>query len=189
MANIIDFIQLPSTVHTYSAMINGPGQNTIDGDFNTYSGYSGSDSASGSGGTFQGGTSAQSISQHTFPAAVTIKNVTYKVNLSASSNSGSDNHAQINFYYQYLLVSDAGIWSFSNIFSGASNVQNTSNGSVSYNPGIVNITQTVPNVVGVRIFMSNGGSHHNDNGSHSWDLRCYELKAFGDGPAGFGIII
>lgn len=182
MAQLIDFIQLASTTHNYSPAI-GAGNLSIDGDFNTYWGQAGGDYASGSGGSF--GSTATPTSEHVFASPVTIKSITYKAYGVSSYGGGSQGAANLYVRVQYQLNGDT-VW---NDFTGTASTQSTGGGTVSYNPGTLSVVQEIANVKKVRMYVSNAGSYHNDSGQHTWDLRLYELQAFGDGPAGYAVII
>lgn len=185
MAQLIDFIQLASTVHFYPYDVNG--QNSIDGDFNTYLGHAGGDFASGSGGVF--GSSVFVSSEHTFDSPKTLKQVSYKIYGSSQSSSSTDNHCNLQVRVQYKIQGDSTWYDLTDANIPYNN--SSSNTTISYNPSLVTLshTETILNVVAVRAFVTNSGSHHNSDGNHTWDLRLYELQAFGDGPAGFGYIL
>jgi hypothetical protein len=181
MAQLIDFIQLASTTHTYSGG-NTAGNLSIDGDFVTYYGHSGGDYASGSGGSF--GSTATPTSTHSFPTPVTIQSIIYQV-YGTSSSGGGQNGTTLYVRVQYL-VSGNPTWQD---FTGTAITQSTSSSTLSYNPGTLTVTQTVANVTSVRVYVSNAGSYHNDFGQHTWDLRIYEIQAYGEGPAGYAFIM
>lgn len=166
---MIDFIQLASTTHAYAGGNSGTGPESIDGDFGTYYGNSGGDFNTGSGGSFAGG--ATVYSTHTFSIKRTIKEIAFKIYTATDSSSSTDNAHHSQYKVQYQVEGDATWYDF----AGATG----SNGS--FNPGTVDLTGlNVQNVVAVRAYVSNGGSFHNDDGQHTWDLRIYELQAFGD---------
>lgn len=175
---MVDLIQQGDTTHNYSAVNVNAGAQSIDADLNTYAGFTGSDSASGSGGSFAGGGTL--ISEHVFASPRTISRMDFKIYASVSSNSSTDNAARFAWAVQYQLEGSA-TWVD---FTGGSGTGGSGSGggsnSGSLNPGLQSITQEVSNVKKVRVTVSNGGSFHNDNGSHSWDLRIYEAQAFGE---------
>lgn len=179
----MDPIQLPDTTHNYSGVNVGAGANTIDGDQDTYAGFSGTDSASGSGGSFAGGGTI--ISEHVFATPQTIFGLIAKLYASVSSTSSTDNAHYYNYALQYQLEG-SGVWT---TFAGGSGSGGSSgSGSTTFGPQTISVSETVQNVKKVRVTVSNSGSFHNENGNHSWDLRIYEVTA--DAAAGgFAAII
>jgi hypothetical protein len=167
-----DPIQSSSTNHTYSSGNTGVGENTIDGDVATYYSHVGGDYATGSGGSF--GSTVTVISQHDFSAARTISSVTYRAYVYSQSNSSTDN---AHYAYIYVEYNVGGVWTAftgGTVSGGAATDGNTTIGSASAS---TTITQTVTDVIGIRIRVSNSGSFHNSDGNHTWDCRIYELAS------------
>ena len=183
---MIDFIQQGDTTHNYTAVNVNAGAQSIDSDFGTYAGFSGSDSASGSGGSFAGG--GTMISEHVFSVARTIKQVIFRPYGNVSSNSSTDNAARCDYAIQYQLEGSSTWVTFTSGSGSAGSGSSGGSNSGNMDPGTLTLNQTVQNVKKIRVTVSNGGSFHNDNGSHSWDLRIYEVQAYGD-ISGYAAII
>lgn len=183
---MINFVNLPDTTHSYAAVNNGSGAQTHDDNETTHGGFSGSDSASGSGGSFAGGGTL--ISSHAFAGAVTVKQMKFKCYASVSSNSSTDNAARCSYALQYQIQGDSTWYNFTGGTGSAGSGSGGGSNSGSFDTGLVTINEIIQNVVAVRLTVTNGGSFHNDNGSHSWDLKIQEIQAYGD-AGGYAVII
>lgn len=175
-----DFIHMSGTTHTYADGGTGTGPETIDGDNATYYGFSGSDTGSGSGGVFQGGTANLVRSVHEFRVARTIDSITYRAYATATSSGTDDNHASARIHIQYATSAAPTTWV--DFTGGSVEAGPTSNTTVTVGStsSSTTITQTVTDVKSVRVYVTNSGSHHNGTGgSHSWDLRIYEISCTG----------
>lgn len=176
-----DFIQLADTAHSYAGNV-GTGANSHDSDELTYLGSSFSQSHSfQSGASF--GFNTVAWSEHVFVAPRTIKQVKFKVYLTASVSGPTDRAAQVNYVVQYRVN---GVWT--NFTGGTGTARRTDDGSVTIDTGLLTLTQTIENCQGVRVQVDCAGSFHNESGSNSGDVRIHEIQAYGD-LAGYAAVI
>ena len=176
-----DFIPLADTAHSYAGNTN-TGAESHDGSEATYLGSVLSQSHSfQSGASF--GFNTVAWSEHIFVAPRTVKEVKFKVYLTGSVSGPSDRAAQINYAVQYRLN---GVWI--NFTGGTGTSRRTDDGSVTLDPGLITLAQTIQNCEGVRVQVDCGGSFHNESGSNSGDVRIYEIQAYGE-LGGFAAVI
>ena len=163
-AGSTNFITAGSTTHSYTGESTGAGANSIDENWSTYQGTSGT-----GGGNFWSGTL---ISQHTFSQSRLITQISFRFygNSYGYGSDESDSHG--NYYVQY--------WNGSSwvTFSGGSGSWSGGEGLVTCDSGVVNIYPNITTTM-VRVYAYSEASASGDGSTTYGNLKLYEIEAFG----------
>ena len=180
MSQLINFIPLQSTTHTYTvggyASTSGA-SSSIDESFATAwsVGYYDQlfDRNQGSGSVYR-------YSEHYFSTSHTILQIKYMVAGHAHGDGDYGGNGSYNWGVQYQQGTTTWV-----DFSG--HTASSSGGNINFNTGEVTATVSVLNVTAVRLWVGCGGNG-SDHGGAAANNAIYEIQAFGEASSGYALI-
>ena len=167
----INLVTYSPTTHSYTKTRDGvdqgtsDGGNTIDENFSTSMGYSGSKG--------DGGLTVIVISEHTFPTSYNLTSVKYRLYAGASASGSYTRSYNALMYVEYY----DGSW---HDVPGSRYSGGGGDGSWSYDTGNITYTGSLTNVSKIRAYTYGYGLATGGEGSASAFGYIYEVEAFGE---------